>query len=324
MSLKVVFTIFIFAINFNAILCQLSCNYNTTSYGYTCELYIYNPNGLNNFGSIDGTHLPGYTDNNVECIIVTPGSISPNIPSAICLKFKYIYFMLLRSMGIQRVDDYSFISCNGMRHLDLTGNSISTVHEKAFIRNLNLFSIIFRGHNLSTLPENVFQYQQQLVSLAIASSVLQDLPTKIFWPLTGLEVLDLEYNRLQILRPEWFENLQNLEHLYLPGNFITDFPKNVFSHLTKLTLLYAHGNRLKMIHADSFGFLPNLKNIYIYSNLVDAIDENLIDYTGVTNIDMNGNICATGDIRDDSISRDYMRAVLRECFNNYERSTSGE
>lgn len=324
MNSKVVLAIFIFVINFSEIIGQMTCNYNNTVYGYTCHLFINNPNGLNNFGVIGGTHLPGYTDSSVAKITIMPGSISPNFPSYICLKFKNIKEMTIRSLGLTRIDDYAFIGCTGLLDLELFNDPINTIHEKAFIRNLDLQRLWLYGNNITTLPVNVFQYQQRLDYLFIMFNDIKDLPENIFRPLVNLKALDLSSNNLKFLRPEWFETLSNLSDLFIPGNYISDFPKNIFSPLKSLYGFIAFGNKLKMIHADSFGFLPNLTYFSVDTNFIEAIDENLIDYTGITTIIMIGNTCATESIEDDSANRDYMRAMLRECFNNYERLTSGE
>lgn len=324
MNSKVMLTIFILAINFNLIFGQISCNYNVTVFGYTCDLVINNPNGLNNFASIGGVHVPGHLDSDVIRIMTTSGSISTNIPSIICSKFKNIQWMYLQSIGIRRIDDYSFIDCTAMRLLDFRFNEISFVHEKAFNRNLNLLYLYFHNNQLTTLPENVFQNLQRLEILWFDYNNIADLPPKIFRPLTSLNSLDFKSNQLRSIRPEWFELLPSMKYLYMASNFIADIPKNAFVNLKNLDSFSVASNNIKMIHADSFGFLPNLKYINVDNNQVNAVDENLIDYTGVSRVNMLGNFCANKDISDSSISRDYMRAEMRECFNNYERSMSGK
>lgn len=324
MNSKIFFSVFIWTLNFSDIIAQLSCNYSFTGLGYTCELVINNPNGLNNFGSIGGTHLPGYTEMSVEMIKVAPGSISTNFPSVICLKFKNIKQMTLWTLGITRIDDYSFIGCTKLTKLQLLDNPIISVHEKAFNKNLDLLYIDLFKTNLTTLPEYVFQYQQQLEFLMIGFSNIEDLPANIFKPFKNLKILDLSDNKLKLLRLEWFVNLTNVVELFIKSNHIAEFPKNVFTQLKSMHTLIAYDNRLKMIHADSFGFLPNLTSILVDVNKIEAIDENLIDYTGITTFIMFGNLCANDNIDDYSEDRYLMRAMLRECFNNYERLTSGE
>jgi len=65
----------------------LSCNYiliQGVSYG--CELTIYNPNGVTNISTINGTHLTGYTDTDVVEIFPTTESFSTVVPAKKSLK----------------------------------------------------------------------------------------------------------------------------------------------------------------------------------------------------------------------------------------------
>ena len=77
-------------------------------------------------------------------------------------------------------------------------------------------------------------------------------------------------------------------------------------------------NKFKVINSDWFGILPNLESIYLIMNQIYAIDEKLLNNTGVTNIDMRRNICADKNILDPSDSKEIMRLELRQCFENYE------
>ncbi|KAL7043529.1 hypothetical protein ACKWTF_001559 [Chironomus riparius] len=249
MNLKSIFSFLIFAINFDAIFGRLSCNYVVLPSGYTCNLTINNPFGLNIFVNINGTHVSGYTDSDVLRVVRAAGSNTPNIPSIICSKFMNVEHIELQSITIFNVDDYSFAGCTALTFLTLAGNFVSTIHENAFQRNLNLHTLYLLRNQLTTLPENVFQHQQKLNTLC--------------------------------------------------------------------------GNSLTTIRADSFGFLPNLVFADVTFNAINAIDENFINNTDISRIDMRGNFCANKDIFDPSISRDIMRADLRECFNNFQTTMSG-
>lgn len=328
MNLKVFYLVFVFAINFDVIFGQeefVSCRfYMDSTYGYMCEPLIYNPNGLNNFVSITGTHLPGYSDNNVANIKGTLGSNTLNIPSIICQRLRNSWSMELKYYGIQRIDDYSFNDCTILSVLSLGYNSIHTISAKAFNRNSVLEHLFLEHNKISSLPENVFLNQYNLTNLLLTGNKIIDIPKNTFKPLKKLRYLLLDANQISNLQFEWFENLSNLAYLNLNNNFITNLPKNIFSQLKLIDYIGVAGNNLKTIHADSFGFLPRLEWIDAYNNQINAIDENLINYTVVRRIDLRSNFCASRSIFDDSILRDYMRAELSLCFYNYENQMSGE
>ena len=135
----------------------------------------------------------------------------------------------------------------------------------------------------------------------------------------NLRSLDLSFNRIQILRTEWFENLEQLVTLYLENNKIEELPKHVFSSLKTNVFIALNNNRLSVIHADSIGFSINLSFVIFTENQINAIDEIFIDNNpALFSISMLDNLCASVTIFDNSISRQSMREQLQTCFENYE------
>jgi len=83
----------------------LMCGFSYSNYIYTCSLMIFNPNGLDNFTKIEGTHLSGYSDGHVTHI--TRGKIisSPILPSIICEKFKNIQKIVFTPSEIEKITE---------------------------------------------------------------------------------------------------------------------------------------------------------------------------------------------------------------------------
>jgi hypothetical protein len=67
-----------------------------------------------------------------------------------------------------------------------------------------------------------------------------------------------------------------------------------------------------------------LKRLEVYNNQINAIDEKLIDNSGLEWIDTRNNSCSSKEIADDSTNRDTMRAELRVCFENFENLMAGK
>lgn len=324
MNSKFLLAIIVVVSNINLIYGQLSCSYNTTYFGYTCFLSINNPSGLNNFASIGGTHLPGYSDTDVKKVEGVSGSNTANVPSIICQKFSNSLEIDLRGLYIQRVDDYSFNDCTKIVNINLYINQITSVSANAFSRNLDLEYIYLLFNQLTSLTENVFLNQNKLLWLSLWNNRISDPPKYLFKGLINLHTLWLENNQIRNIKVEWFETLQKLDQLILDGNYITDIPKNAFNKLTNIRLISLLGNNLKMIHADSFGFLPKFESLNFRDNQINAIDENIVNYTILNNINLIGNLCANRQITDNSVSRYYMRAEMGQCFINYENAMSGK
>jgi len=318
--------ILIILVNLRSSLGQfLSCSYrNNDSGGYTCDLTIQNPNGLNNFASIGGTHMTGKSNNDVRRVVRAAGSNTTNIPSIICEKFQSSIYIELYEIGIQMIDEKAFKNCKELLYLYLSGNRITKIDEKAFVENLELNSLHLYRNQLSALSENVFKNQHKLTYLALYSNRLSDLPKNIFNSLQILNTLDLENNQLKNPRVEWFLPLGNLQTLWLDGNQIEELSRNIFMPLKKLNLIYLHNNKLKVIHSDPFRGVSNLKQIRIENNQIEAIDEKFIDNTGVQSLDIRSNLCVNQNIFDNSTSRISMRLALQSCFKKFDDLLPGK
>jgi len=304
----------------------LSCNYrnNNTNHGYTCDLTIQNPNGLNNFTSIGGTHMSGRTNNDVQSIIRVFGSNTTNVPSIICDKFQSVTLIILHVSGIQTIDEKSFKKCKKLLYLNLEVNSIIKIDEKAFVENLELLTLDFYINQLSELSEDVFINQQKLTRLSLSANKLSDLPKNIFNSLQSLTILILEFNQFKNIRIEWFLPLGNLKSLWLDYNQIEELPRNIFIPLKNLNMINLNENKFKVIQSDPFRGVANLKEIRIENNKIEAIDESFIDNTGVQRLQIGNNLCVSRNIFDNSTSRMSMRLALQTCFENFEDLLPGK
>lgn len=322
----IIVLIVIFVINFPPCHGQeLHCNFrNNDTFGYTCDLKINNPDGLNNFTGISGEHLSEMSDSDIRRILSATGSNSTNVPSIICKTFMNVTRIELLSMRISNIDENSFKNCRFLKHLDLKLNQIKIIHEKSFNYNTELQTLYLWYNQLTTLPENVFSSQQKLQTLWINYNKIACPPKNVFDPLKGLTELDWRGNQIRNLTVEWFEKLENLKSLHFRANLIEELPKNVFNSLKKMTSLNIDNNRLKIINSDSFGVLPKFTQINLSYNQIDAVDEMIVDNTGLVLIAFGYNKCANVSIIDKTESRESMRSVLQDCFNNFKNLNSGE
>ncbi|CAA7260812.1 unnamed protein product [Cyclocybe aegerita] len=82
-----------------------------------------------------------------------------------------------------------------------------------------------------------------------------------------LKVLNLSFNEIQDLPPNFFRNMTQLEELYLSGNKLTSIPVEDFPRLTKLTTLYLNGNKLHTLPQE-LGKVYNLTILDVGSNVL--------------------------------------------------------
>lgn len=65
--------------------------------------------------------------------------------------------------------------------------------------------------------------------------------------LKELRVLNLSFNDIQDMPPNFFRNLTNLEELYVSGNKLASIPTEDLPKLTRLRVLFLNGNRLQTL-----------------------------------------------------------------------------
>jgi len=323
MKLKIILLVLIF-LNFKSSFAQsgkLSCNYFLSGSFYTCYLTISNPNGLDNFVGVNGTHSGSYTDNDVKniTIYVSSNSVSTNIPSILCEKFKNVATISYNRIGIKRIGVNSFKSCSKVQRINLENNEISEIHEQAFAGNSELQFLEFSGNKMTTLTENLLVNQTKLQSLDFCSNLISDLPENIFKNLQNLKSLSLCWNQITKLKHGWFKMLVNLQTLNLGTNNIAELPQDIFKPLTSTSNILLSNNNLKAIHCESFGVQPKLTTINLYGNAIFAFDEQFIDDTGLISIFMTDNVCISKNIYDSTQARDAMRTDLKKCFENYQK-----
>ncbi|XP_062605814.1 leucine-rich repeat and transmembrane domain-containing protein 1-like isoform X3 [Saccostrea cucullata] len=97
--------------------------------------------------------------------------------------------------------------------LDLRGNQITTVGDKAFGGLSKLETLWLSSNKITTIQNNTFNGLQNL---------------KILW---------LHSNNISVIQSNAFHGLPNLQTLNLWGNEITELGNNIFHGLTKLQTL---------------------------------------------------------------------------------------
>ncbi|XP_037042738.1 carboxypeptidase N subunit 2-like [Bradysia coprophila] len=263
---------------------------------YACQLIINNPEGFNNITDIDGIHLDGFTNADVNFISRRDGSTA-NIPQIICDTFPNIEHLQLNNAGIITIDNSAFSGCSRVRRIDLHYNRITSISENAFVNLPEVSSISLGDNLLATLPENVFANQSNLTELVLDYNSFEYLPAGLFRPLKNLKSLFLGYANLTTINNQWFSANSTLNFLNLSGNRlilspgifagletlsgislgdngINEIPAGVFAGFTNLQSLSLASNNFTVLQADSFPDLGHLTDLLLSSNPIREIEDN--------------------------------------------------
>ena len=121
----------------------------------------------------------------------------------------------LSSLDLSHNQLKEILPLNGLKQLqtlNLQGNKIQKIQEKAFASLPKLVTLNLNFNELQSLPNNIFAQQSNLRNLTLSSNELESLPQEIFKPLENLVKLHLDSNHLKKL-PAGIAYLKNLQYL---------------------------------------------------------------------------------------------------------------
>lgn len=185
---------------------------------------VRNPIG-NEFSTIDGEHLGGQNNANVQLVDIISGN-TRNIPQIICQQFPQITAMLIINSNVQIINTQSFSNCGNLERLHLGDNSIMIVPDNTFSGNPRLTELHLGTNRIITVAPNAFAG-------------------------TVLSILDLSNNFLQRVDGSWLRPVAStLRSLDLIGSSISQIDSNAFEGLTGLTGLFLSDNRWAEFHGE--------------------------------------------------------------------------
>ncbi|XP_076763991.1 artichoke [Xylocopa sonorina] len=221
--------------------------------------------------------------NGIERIL--PGALS-NLPNLRKLNLGYNSLRLL--------EDGAFDALSRLEQLDLRYNRLVTLHGRSFRPLRSLMDLNLRGNRLEVLRPDIFQENIRLQRLDLSRNNLAQIPHATFsntrdlrelyashntltelpgslHGLTALQVLDLSFNKLNILSPETLSSLSALLELKLVRNRIRELREGAFDGLPRLTLIDLENNDLRIIERNAIRALPELQAIRLGKNRLQII-----------------------------------------------------
>ncbi|KAL7043565.1 hypothetical protein ACKWTF_001575 [Chironomus riparius] len=345
--MKIFAAVLMLMTNSNLILGQnefARCAYRLYSSLYYCDFTIYNPRGVNNFHTINGTHITtSYTDAHVTTVNNLSGSKTTVVPTIICEKFYNLQRVSLCDLGIEYLNmeiDISFKKCANVLFIELCRNNISEIPENSFVASTKLQELNLFDNGIKNISDYAFINLYNLTTLRLDGNQIVSLSLDLFKPLENLKMLNLNNNKIVTLKLQLFQHLKKLEtlhlqrnkittvvsfdvavpiyYLYLNENSLKNLPEKAFNFFQNLNTLHLHNNTFEVIHSDAFANMPNLRTVRFDNNKINAFDPYFFNITGVMYLNMTRNLCANEHIFDNSTSRFSMRVILADCIENYE------
>ncbi|CAD1472146.1 unnamed protein product, partial [Heterotrigona itama] len=164
----------------------------------------------------------------------------------------------------------SFRPLRSLMDLNLRGNRLEVLRPDIFQENIRLQRLDLSRNNLAQIPHATFSSTRDLRELYASHNTLTELPGSLHG-LTALQVLDLSFNKLNILSPETLSSLSALLELKLVRNRIRELREGAFDGLPRLTLIDLENNDLRIIERNAVRALPELQAIRLGKNRLQII-----------------------------------------------------
>ena len=214
-----------------------------------------------------------------------------------------LHYLNLSCNMIQSIIDKPFQVFKNLEILDLSGNRIDKIIDPNIFTGLNNLKILNLQSNqiillnvLSLIPlenlevlnftwnltrKNVLKIYKCLPSLkrlylcCNKVKALEHNPLKLNIS-NCLQLLDLQYNKIERISDTFFQSLINLKYLYLNSNLIETLNSYHFQSLHNLEYLNLSHNRIEILDDSLFLKLSNLKILKISNNNIWYLHTDLL------------------------------------------------
>lgn len=129
-----------------------------------------------------------------------------------------------------------------------------------------------KSNNIYAIPPSIFKSFSQMRSLKIQKH-MENLEPGIFQHATFLTYLDLDCNKLTVLKHGVFKGAENLVEIHLTKNCLSYIDIGTFENLNSLRVLDLSWNQIAFIHAEAFRPLTSLMRLYLFSNPLMVLNE---------------------------------------------------
>lgn len=167
--------------------------------------------------------------------------------------------------GLEEIYIETFKLLPELEVLDLSFNKIKTIHQDSFASNNKLKSLALAGNKLTSIPSHLIMglISIQKIDLTDNQIIMKDeqflnsvylkefycvkcqitnIGSNTFKDMTGLQKLDLSFNKLVNIPENAFETNMHLKQLKIENNNLKIFPIKIFEHLPELRELCLDDN----------------------------------------------------------------------------------
>lgn len=297
---------------------SITCDYAFVINTYFCRMTIYVTDKYDTVNVIDGVHVSGKDNSNVEVAEAIAGK-SVIFPKVICAKFAYLKEISFASRGIESLTSDSFTMCTKLEWLVLNANSIQSISSTVFSNKL-LHFLNLGNSKIESIAEDAFWNLTALDTLELSYNTQIQLPNLLFHNLTNLRNVKIDNCNLIAWNSWWFNTLKNLVSIDVSLNSIKTIPAIAFHAQVQLKILNVNYNQITRIDRNSFRSLAYLEDFKAEGNRINEIERSFFeDATKLNTANFNKNLCIDRGFVGFYPSRDLV--YFDKCFTLYKTRT---
>ncbi|CAI6356912.1 unnamed protein product [Macrosiphum euphorbiae] len=177
---------------------------------------------------------------------------------------------------------------NKLRYLFLLRNELNVLEKDALYGLDNIRTLFLDNNHLVFLNLNSWKHMVKVQWIYLSNNLLT-FKNECFPLFTNLEMLHLQWNRIETINEFMFADLPNLSVLNLSNNVITVVHKNAFQNLLNLSDLNIADNRITTITQEMLHPLKILDKLVLRNNPITRINNVIFtEMKNLSSLDMNG------------------------------------
>jgi Leucine-rich repeat (LRR) protein len=188
--------------------------------------------------------------------------------------------------------------------------------------NLERFSIAASG--IQRLTPFAFENCRNLLNLWLQLNEINQIADFTFQNLVNLRTLDLDSNRIASLTSNTFSGLtSSMELLNLRENLLQTLPNNMLPNFNVARIDVGRNNLTSILFATFGNSIHGIEAFIADNNLINELDALWFDRAvALQTLILRGNLCSNQDFFNVAADRQFVRANLTACINNFDQGTT--
>lgn len=190
--------------------------------------------------------------------------------------------LVLKGNQIRQLPSRMFRHTSKLRELSLSFNRLIAASDEAFVDLAESLESLEMNMvwDSAPFPKGLLRPVSQLQWLSLEHNRLLDMPTSSLDHLHQLQFLSLEGNRLTNIPANLFKSnkLGQLRDVRLAHNLIESLGPKTFHDLHEVTTIILSNNKIHTIHSTAFDHLPKLITLNLSQNRLEHLEEHAFKF----------------------------------------------